>query len=164
MDATLRIFPAAASDNTESQSVRGVKWVVEWAIALTAVSVAVIVLLHFGFRLAAERELVQAASAGLREAALPRATDRSVAAAISRQLGERSRLASGVQIGIARNGALARGAIQAAADDRLVVRLTVPNQLAAPAWLLAVSPWTPRGEQTVWVDSSQKQKNANLRW
>ena len=152
METSLRIFPATAIDEACSQPVRGVSWVLEWAVAIAAMSFAIAILLEFGFRLTAERTLVQAASAGLREATLPHATDRSVAAAIRRQLGDRSRLANDVQIGVARDGAPVRGAIHAKYDDRFTVNLTVPSESVLPEWLQGVSPWKSNGEQTVWVD------------
>lgn len=151
MGAELRIYPATTLSDELPQRVRGVLWVLEWALAIAALSLAGVVLLEFGFRLAAERALAQAASAGLREAALPRASDRSVAAVIRQQLGNHSRLASDVRIAVARDGALVRGAIRAIGNDRFVVNLTIPSESVMPGWLQAVSPWKINGEQTVSV-------------
>ena len=89
---TFRRFSPEITVPTEA--VRGVGWVLRWAAAIAVFGVAGIVLLDFACRLGAEQALARAATAGLREASLPRATSRSVEQSIRGELGGVFRLGS----------------------------------------------------------------------
>jgi hypothetical protein len=113
--------------------VRGVGWVLEQAALIAVLVMTATALTAFAYELAAERALARAAAAGLREAALPRATTESVEATVRR------RLAGGLALDRAARVRLAR------AGDRLAINLSVPTAAVLPRWL-------PVG---AWSDSTQ---------
>jgi len=115
--------------------VRGVGWVLRWAAALAVLSASATILVAFGYELAAERTLAQAAAAGIREAALPRATGRSVERAVRRQLASFLDLDRMTKITLERNGWVVRGAIQRQAGDLVSLTLSAPGDAALPRWL-----------------------------
>ena len=86
-----------------------------------------LILVAFAYQLAAERALARAAAAGLREAALPRATEQTVEAAIRRRLADYRALDRATRVSLAKAG------------DRLSVGLAVPVAAILPRWLPAVS-------------------------
>ena len=69
---------------TGTLQVRGIVWVLRTAAALLVFAFTLLVLTSFAYEVAAERVLRQAAAAGMREAALPRATRESVESAVRR--------------------------------------------------------------------------------
>ena len=105
--------------------VRGVGWVLRWAAVAVVLAVSAMVLTGFAYQLAAEQALARAAQAGLREAALPRATNASVEAAVRRRLADGFGLERATQVTLARAG------------ERLAIRLSVPTVAALPRWLPA---------------------------
>jgi len=123
MDApALQLFrgddPAVASPR-----VRGVGWVLQQAALVVVLAIATVALTAFAYELAAERALARAAAAGLREAALPRATNESVEAAVRRRLIGGPSLDRATQVKLARNG------------ERLAISLSVPTAAVLPRWL-----------------------------
>ncbi len=119
--------------------VRGVGWVLRWAASLAVLAIATMVLVAFAYQMAAERALVRAATAGLREAALPRATNASVEAAIRRRLAGTTSLDGATRMSVAKAG------------NRLSVRLAVPVAAIMPHWLF-VARWFDGAEILVQRD------------
>jgi hypothetical protein len=103
--------------------VRGVGWVLRWAASLAVLAGAATILVVFAYQVAAERTLVRAANAGLREAALPRATHASVEAAIRRRLAGAMSLDRATHV------------IVSSAGNRASVHLAVPVAAVLPRWL-----------------------------
>jgi hypothetical protein len=103
--------------------VRGVGWVLRWAVVTAVLAVSAMVLTAFAYQLAAEQALARAAQAGLREAALPRATNASVEAAVRRRLADSSAFERATQVRLAKVG------------DRTSVSLSVPSAAVLPRWL-----------------------------
>ena len=128
--------------------VRGVGWVLRQGATLAVLAVAAMVLLEFGYRLAAERALSRAAVAGLAEAALPRATNRTVEATIRSQLAGQYDLSRDTAITFQHNGWLVRGPIRPQANDRLSITLAAPVDAVLPRWLQAATIWN-RGARVV---------------
>jgi hypothetical protein len=114
---------------------RGVGWVLRWAAAYAVFVVTLALIAAFALQLSAEADLRRAAAAGLREAALPRATYESVVAVVRRQLAARPRLMRGFQLQLAADGASIRGLIPANSASQLSLTLTVPASNALPRLL-----------------------------
>ena len=117
------------------QPVRDVAWVLRWAATLAVLALAAVILLEFGYRLRAERAMLRAAEAGVREAALPRADRRSVERAARGRLD--ARLCRGTQV------LLKQGVAQ------ISVALSAPVDAALPDWLQLVTFWNSRAEISV---------------
>jgi hypothetical protein len=115
--------------------VRGVGWVLRWAAAIAVFAITLALIAAFAFQLSAEATLRRAAAAGLREAALPRATSASVAAVVRRQLAARPRLMRGIQLQLASDGVPIRGVISSRGMSQLSLTLTVPASAALPSSL-----------------------------
>jgi hypothetical protein len=129
--------------------VRGVGWVLRWAAALAVLGVSAAVLLAFAYQLAAERAMSRAAAAGIREAALPRATSRSVDAAVRRQLANHLDLDRATEIAVERNGWLVRGAVRPRTCGRVAVTLSAPAAAALPVGVRSVLPWQQHAAITI---------------
>jgi hypothetical protein len=128
----------------KSLPVRGVDWVLRWAAALTALAASAVILVAFAYQLAAELALVRAASTGVREATLPRATSRSVEAAVRRQLAGRFDLHLATTIELQQNGSPVKSILRLQRGDQLSVALSAPARAALPHWLGAFVPWHGR--------------------
>jgi hypothetical protein len=139
-------------DAQRSEPSRGVRWVLLWAAALAVLGWAAVILLAFGYQLAAEQRLSRAAAAGLREATCERATSRTVEQTIHRRLVERGYAGQRVSIALQRNGASVSGVVRPAAGDRLCVSLSVPTESVLPGWLQVVAPPGQPVAITVWAD------------
>jgi hypothetical protein len=111
---------------------RGVGWVLRWAAASAVFVLTLALIAAFAFQLSAEAVMRRAASAGLREAALPRATSGSVAAVVRRQLAARPKLMRGAQLQLEANGVPIRGVIPRSEASQLSLSLTVPASNALP--------------------------------
>lgn len=123
MDApSLHLFSDAA-ESADLLPVRGVAWVLRWTMVLAVLAISAVTLTAFGYQLAAERALARAASAGFREAALPRASNRSIEAAIRRRLGETMALNRSASVCVARAG------------GQITLALAVPLDRMLPRWL-----------------------------
>jgi hypothetical protein len=120
---------------------RGVPWVVKWAVALGMLFVAACVLLQFGYCAAAEQALARAAQAGALEATLPRATQQSVVETIERRLTGYSIPTGALRIAVLQNGVPVRRALHIADDDRISVTLSLEATSVLPNWLRAVAFW-----------------------
>ena len=131
-------------DINESQPVRGIGWVLKWAAAVCVLAATAVILLSFAYRLAAERALTEAATVGLRAAALPRATSRSVEQSIHRELAKYNGAEGGVSVALQSAGKPVKGAIDQRLSGQLSVTLTAPLAVSLPNWLGAVSPWSRR--------------------
>ena len=107
--------------------VRGVGWVLRWAATLMVLAAAAVILVVFGYQLAAERALARAATAGLREAALPRATNDSVEAVVRRRLAGTLALDRATRIDLTNAG------------GRRSIGLAVPMDVVLPRWLSLVA-------------------------
>lgn len=129
---------SSATDNT----VRGIGWVLKWAAAVCVLSATAIILLSFAYRLAAERALAEAATIGLRAAALPRATTRSVEQSIHRELAKYIGSEGGVSVALQSAGKPVKGAIDHRSSGQLSVTLSAPLAASLPNWLSALSPWS----------------------
>src|SRR5438477_7455447 len=103
-DETAELVPALREER-----VRGVGWVLKWAVAFAVLGTTIIILLNFGYRLAAERALDRAAAAGIRAAALPRATSQTIEQSIHRELVDCFPLDRAAQITIRCGGKPAKG-------------------------------------------------------
>jgi hypothetical protein len=125
----------------EPLPVRGVGWVLRWAATLAVLAVSAVILLTFVYQLAGERTLARAASAGLREAALPRATSRSVETVVRHHLAGRFDLHRATTIELQQNGSPVKGVVRPQSGDQLLLTLAAPARAALPAWLRALVPW-----------------------
>jgi hypothetical protein len=142
-------------DINESQPVRGVGWVLKWAAAVCVLAATAVILLSFAFRLAAERTFTEAAAVGLRAAALPRATSRSVEQSIHRELARYIRSEGGVSVALQSAGRPVKGAIDHRLSGQLSVTLSAPLAVSLPNWLSAVSPWSRDTLLVAKVDEAQ---------
>ena len=121
--------------------VRGVGWVLQWAATLAVLYVSAVILTAFAYQLAAEQALARAAAAGLREAALPRATSRSVDAVVRHQLASHFALDRATTISLERNGSPVKGVVGPRPGDQLSIALSAPSGAALPRLLGALVPW-----------------------
>lgn len=119
--------------------VRGVAWVLRWAMALAILVFAALVLTSFAYQVAAEHALRQAASAGLREAALPRATSASVESVVRHQLSSHDHLQKVARIQLDRSGVPVHGAIGSGDGVQLSLTLSVAAVELAPRWISFLS-------------------------
>jgi hypothetical protein len=126
---------------------RGVFWVVRWPATVVSLLLTALQLTQFAYCLSAERSLTRAARAGVLEATLPRATQRSVTNTIMSQL--TGTLVDRVQLSVQRNGTPVVGNLRTSDGDRFEVALAVPASDAMPHWLRAVSFWTADSPITV---------------
>jgi hypothetical protein len=122
--------------------VRGIGWVLKWTAAICVLSASAVILLSFAFRLAAEQALTEAATAGLRAAALPRATSRSVEQSVHRELAKHIRSEVGVSVALQSAGKPVKSAIDHRSSGQLSVTLSAPLAVSLPSWLSALSPWS----------------------
>jgi hypothetical protein len=120
---------------------RGVVWVLAWAGAVATLAVASSVLLEFAYLLAAERTLSVAARAGAMEATLPRATYRSVTAAIDRRLIQYPSLARHLHLSLLQNGSLVQSQFRQCDGDRISISISAPSSCALPDWLRRFTFW-----------------------
>ncbi len=121
--------------------VRGVGWVLRWAATLAILCVSAVILTAFAYQLAAEQALRRAATAGLREAALPRATSQTVEAVVRRQLIGHCVLSGATTVLLERNGASVKGVVGPQSGDQLSIALTAPADAALPRIFGALLPW-----------------------
>jgi hypothetical protein len=136
MDApALQIF-AGDRQAAIALPVRGVRWVLRWFAALAVTAAAATILVAFGYQLSAERALVRAAAAGIREATCPRATSRSVAATVRRELADVWELDRATNISVTSAGA------------RVAICLSVPLDDVLPRWV-PTGRWTRGAEIAV---------------
>ncbi len=112
---------------------RGVRWVLQWAVALAVLTVATSVLVEFAYLLAAEQALNLAARTGATEATLPRATYRSVVAAVERRLASYPRMSGQLRLSVLQNGRPVGTGFRAGDGDRLLITLTAPRRWSCPA-------------------------------
>ncbi|HEX2476204.1 MAG TPA: hypothetical protein VHK01_15745 [Lacipirellulaceae bacterium] len=126
-------------DFGQSVRMRGVAWVLRWAVAIVVLCFTGCVLAEFAYSLAAELTLARAARAGALEATLPQATYRSVGETVRRRLAERASWAGQLKLAVQRNGAAVGGAMRAAGGDQMTVTLAVPLRTVLPRWLCAFS-------------------------
>jgi hypothetical protein len=134
MDApALQVYCGDTTINT--LPVRGVAWVLRSTAALLVFVFASLVLTSFAYQIAAERVLRQAAAAGLREAALPRATSESVESAVRRSMTANDHRLRAIRFRLDRGGVPVRGAIAPANDGPLTIRLSAAADELAPSWL-----------------------------
>ncbi len=138
-----------AQETTRELPTRGVGWVLKWAAALATLGIAAVVLVEFGYCLAAEHTLTRAARACVLEATLPRATHQSVERLLERRLTIYSLQSGRVQFCLQQNGAPVRGALRVHDGDRLSVALAVPTDVVLPDWLRRFIFWRDRGQITV---------------
>jgi hypothetical protein len=115
--------------------VRGVGWVLKWAGTMVMLVLAVTILAGFAFQLAAERTLANAAAAGLREAALPRATSESVSQVVRQQLAAGGYPARATAMRFEQNGQPLRGVVRPKSGDQFAISLSVPARAIMPRWL-----------------------------
>jgi hypothetical protein len=122
---------------------RGIAWVLQWAAGLAALAVAGTVLIEFALLVAAERNLVLAARAGVLEATLPRATYQSVTDVVERRLSSYPRMAEQLQLTLVQNGAPVERRFRQHDGDRFSITLSAPNSSVLPRWLRTVTFWRP---------------------
>lgn len=115
--------------------VRGVGWVLKWAGTIAVLLLAATVLTSFAFQLAAERTLASAAAAGLREAALPRATSESVSRVVRQQLGAGGYPTQATAMRFEQNGQPVRGVVHVQSGDQFAISLSIPTRAILPRWL-----------------------------
>ncbi len=144
--------PNTAVESIARRHIRDVRWVLKWAVAIAILVVAAATLLEFGCLMAAERTLNFAARAGAMEATLPRATYRSVQAAVERRLSGYSQMHGQVQLTLLRDGQAVGQQLQAGDGVRFSIVVKAPASAALPAWLAKLTPEQPllaRAERTV---------------
>lgn len=115
--------------------VRGVGWVMKWAGTIAVLVLATTILASFAFQLAAERTLANAVEAGLREAALPRATSESVTDVVRHQLVVGGVLTQATLMRLEQNGQPVRGVVRPKSGDQLAIALSIPTRTIVPRWL-----------------------------
>jgi len=128
---------------------RGVRWVLQWAAAAAVLMVAANVLREFAYAFAAERSLMQAASAGATEATLPRATQQTVVAAIERRLSDSPRISRQLTINLLQNGKPINGPFAAGDDDRFTIILSAPSCTRTPMFAQDMRPIVVRADRIV---------------
>jgi hypothetical protein len=121
--------------------VRGVSWVLKRAATVGVLAASGAILLNFAYRLAAEQVLTRAAAIGVRAAALPRATHRSVERAIHRELAGAALQDDGINIALQSAGKPIKGPIEPRARGAISVALSAPAATMLPSWLSALAPW-----------------------
>jgi hypothetical protein len=147
-EVKLRSYPSTSecgreeAAESDDDNVRGVGWVLRWAAAIGVLTATAVLLLDFGYRLAAEQAMYRAATAGIREAAMPRATRHTIEQSIRRDLSGHFRLGSETSIALGSGGKTAKGVVAGRASDLLSVSLSAPADAALPSWLQALSPWS----------------------
>jgi hypothetical protein len=139
----------------QTRPVRGIGWLLKWTAAICVLSTSAVILLSFAYRLATEQALSEAAMAGLRAAALPRATSRSVEQSIHRELGNYLRSDRGVSVSLQSAGKPVKGAINRRLSGQLSVTLSAPLAVSLPSWLSALSPWSRDTLLVAKVDDAQ---------
>jgi hypothetical protein len=141
--------------------IRGVTWVLRWAVALVVLVLASSVLIEFGYCLAAEHKLARAARAGALEATLPRASYQSVTQSVQRRLTSYALPTGRWRLNLAQNGAPVRGQIDPADGDRLSVTLAMPTSAVMPRWLRTAIFW--RGESQITIRADRRLPSQELR-
>jgi hypothetical protein len=126
---------------------RGVCWVLAWAGGLAVLTFAATVLVEFAYVFATERALSIAAKAGAMEATLPRATYRSVTAAVERRLTQYPGLVEQLHLSLLQNGVLVQTQVQQHEGDHFAVSLSAPASRAIPDWLRKLTFW--RGDPAI---------------
>jgi hypothetical protein len=147
------VIPIHANADND-RPMRGIGWVLKWAAAICVLVASGAILLSFAYRLAAERVLNEAATVGLRAAALPRATNRTVEQSIKRELA-RCTGSDGVRVSLQSAGKPVKGAIDHQASRPLSVTLSAPLAVSMPSWLSALSPWNQDTLLVAKVDEAQ---------
>jgi hypothetical protein len=125
----------------EEVQVRGVGWVLRWAATLAILCFSAVILTAFAYQLAAEQALARAATAGLREAALPRATSRTVDAVVRRRLASDVALSRATTVVLERNGSQVKGVVGPRTGDQLSIALSTPVIAVLPRFVGAFLPW-----------------------
>jgi len=141
MDAPALELFRAEDCPVDELPVRGVGWVLRWAATLAILCLSATILATFACQLVAEQALVRAASAGLREAALPRATSRTVDAVVRRRLASRFALSRATTIVLERNGSRVTGVVGPRKGDQLSVALSAPVDAVLPRLVGELIPW-----------------------
>jgi hypothetical protein len=145
MDAPALDLFSADEFAVEEFPVRGVGWVLRLAATLAVLGVSATILAAFACQLAAEQALVPAATAGLREAALPRATSRTVDAVVRQRLASHFALSRATTVILERNGSPVRGVVGPRAGDQLSISLSVRVDAVLPRLVGALLPWQQHG-------------------
>lgn len=146
----LQIYRGAAATPVELP-VRGVGWVLRWAVMLLVMSYSAVVLAAFSYHVWAEHALHHAARVGLREAALPRATSDSVESTIRQHLTVRHSRLRAASLQLTANGRRLSGPIRFNHGERLAVSLSVATTDFVPSWLTLLT-----GESEVVVRDEQQ--------
>jgi hypothetical protein len=146
--AQLRCFPLTGDYDGErdaaklvDKNVRGIGWVLRWAAAILVLGITGIVLLDFAYRISAEQALVRAAAAGIREAAMPRATSHTIEQSIRRELGGCYLLGGKTSVALQSAGRPVKGSIAGKTGGGFTITLSAPVDAALPSWLQALWPW-----------------------
>jgi hypothetical protein len=140
---------------------RGVRWVLQWAAALTVLAIATCVLLDFACLATAEHLLTVAARAGALEATLPRATYESIVATTERRLARYPQLAGQLRIDIEQNGVPVGRQFRQCAGDRISVTLVAPVSAVTPPWLRAAA--YRRSDSVIRAEAYRQMPGRNLR-
>jgi hypothetical protein len=127
--------------NDVPTATRGARWVLQWAAALAVLTFATCILTEFAYLMAAEYKLTLAARAGVLEATLPRASYRSVTAAIERRLTDYPLLLRQLQLTFTQNGSPAPRQFGQSEGDRFSIMLVAPNSAVLPEWLRTIMFW-----------------------
>jgi hypothetical protein len=132
---------SGAENPKECAPTLGVAWVLQRAAALSVLYFSGCVLAEFAYCLAAEHTLARAVRAGALEATLPRATHRSVVAAVDRRLLNYRGVKHHAQLIVRQNGAPVRAKLQPKPGDRLTVSISTPARVVIPRWLQSLKFW-----------------------
>ena len=134
--SALRPPPAARTLPT-----RGIRWVLQWAVAIGVIVFAASVLAEFAYLAGAEHTLTRAARAGLLEATLPRASYDTVKETIEGRLDSYPRLSSRLRLSLLQNSVPVARNLQLHDGDRLSIVLTADSDTALPHWLQTIRFW-----------------------
>jgi hypothetical protein len=142
----LEDMDASAAENAppriDSTWLHRVGGIVRRGFAVGVVLVTVFVIVQAVSLVAAERQLAQAAKAGIREAALPKATLQSVTHTVQNHL-------NGACVYLFHNGRQVQRRFRPASGDDVRVIVTIPAARLLPRWL-------PVRWQAEWLDASAR--------
>jgi hypothetical protein len=128
-------------DELPQHPTRGVLWVFHRAAAITVLACTAIILVRFGYVVAGENALHQAARAAALEATLPRATYHTIWATVERRLANYPELGRQLQFSLLQNDTSVSERFRAGAGDRIVVSISAPASSVLPDWLRRLSCW-----------------------
>jgi hypothetical protein len=131
----------AEGRSANPRPIRGVTWVLRWAAALVVLIFSCGVLTEFAYCLVAEHTVARASRAGALEAALPRATTKSIAQSVTQRLAGYPSASGKTRLIIRHNGKPILGRLKVQPGDRISVHVEVPSTAVLPRWIHRLKFW-----------------------